>query len=138
MSEGEGTQSANVKQHHYNEIAEGMDYCSVAELEAYDAMYSTEWRAARWRENMFGVKPPPCIEERQMREMIGHDYLNGHGSNPYFPEWRQRLPPGADVSWKRGTWAPVPVTWLDRASGLYSKIRAEDDQRLEEGENVGE
>jgi len=81
-------------------------------------MYSVrEWYVAEWRERVFGLPLSPLVNEAVMRH-LGDRYLNGLANNPYFPAWREALPPGSDASWIRGTWAPVPVTWLDRAQDL--------------------
>ena len=82
-----------------------------------------EWRVAAWREESFGVRPNVEMQQAAISLWLGDRYLNGHGKNPYFPDYG--LPRGADRSWKRGTWADAPVTWLDRATDLWLDIEAE-------------
>jgi hypothetical protein len=77
----------------------------------------------QWRREQFGVEPPQALAEEHIRIALGDRYHTSF--NPYYPEWRRALPSGSERSWRRGTWSPVPVTWLDRATEIYAEICAE-------------
>ena len=89
----------------------------------------TEWRVAAWREEAFGVRDSSGLVNAAVNRHFGDNYLNGHGSNPYYPERREELPAGSERSWKRGTWAEVPVSWRDRWTDLWIECQAAEEGR---------
>lgn len=84
------------------------------------------YAAALWRDERLGVPIAPAVYALFDTETTADGYYNGRCDNPWYPEWRQTLPPGRDKSWIRGTWAAVPITWhcTDRASNLKSECIA--------------
>lgn len=89
-------------------------------------MYTTvSWRVASWRDNAFDMRTDADRIDYGMHGL----YYNGHSDNPYFPEWREKLPPGHDEYWMRGTWAARYLP--DRARELWIECRAYE-ERLDE------
>lgn len=81
---------------------------------------------AHWRADAFGVPVAQVLRDQLEVDPAWARYYSGHGGNPYLgTSAREKLPPASDRSWIRGTWAPVPITWLpDRWTDLWIECKA--------------
>lgn len=82
------------------------DGTTIPDLDVLDGhMGIREWHVWWWREYYLGIEGNLDVLNFAIDHSMGDNYLIGT---------HDALPSGAERSWKRGTWANIPTSWIHR------------------------